>query len=124
MSDEFSTEQEPLTLWLFPDMLKDKSGEDKELLFEFVEAKKVETKTSKEIPVVVLLGEAYIAPASGGEKTLIGTEFISSVWNLQPSKEFKQKFPSWKEIKGGTRMLLSPNGSRINVREAAHKLQS
>jgi len=104
MSDDFSTNQS-ITYWLFTDMLQ------KETLFEFVEAKKIAGKSGVEFPGLILLGEAK----TGDGKDIAG-EFQSSVYNLQPDKELKDKYPSWKDMPSGVRLLLTPNKSRIKVK--------
>jgi hypothetical protein len=89
--DVFSTTQQ-INFWLFADML-----DGKKRLFEFVSRQMYKSQNGNEIPIITLLGSAKDKRNESGD--IVG-EFYLSVWNIKPTKEFKKKYPSWKDLDG------------------------
>lgn len=67
------------TYWLFADML----FSDKENIYEFVEFKKVTTKTNKEVPCLILLGQAQ---GKKGKDDILTGDFVLSRWSAKLDK--------------------------------------
>lgn len=107
--DLFSTSQK-VNFWLFADML-----DGKRRMFEYVESQIYKGKNSTEIPIIVLLGSAIDKRNDG--QSLTG-EFFLSVWNVTPTDKFKEKYPSWKDVKAPLKLELWIDKDKILCEES------